>query len=147
MLTGFNTAPLGLKPYPYCTVCPDLSFTDPCRPRDRLERPSGVSTAVERNGDVTLYDGQDALTVSCIGCVITEQPCDEITPADARIRLFVDTGNIYARIVNGRIGQLVDINAVYTIEGGEVFILTTVLVLESPTIATVLTSTGATINP
>ncbi len=147
MIWGFNTAPLGLKPYPQCVVCEDFTFTDPCRPRNRLERPSGVDTTVARNGDVTLYIGEDALTVNCIDCIITDQPCDEITPADARVRLFIDSGNIYARIVNGRIGQIVEINAVYTTDDGQVFSLTTALLLETPTTITILTATGVTLNP
>lgn len=116
-MIGFNTAPVGLIPYPNCTVCPDLvSDDDACTLPVKLR--AHALHFENRDGFVRAYAGGDAVSVICAGCPDFGSTCSETTPADVRVQMFVENGNVYAFMKGGRKGQSVTIEGLITLNDG-----------------------------
>ena len=119
MLIGLNTFPLGVYKKQICSVCSaegvDFACKTPVVPTvqaDQLRASAFVGSTIE------LYDGQDALAVSCDNqCLsISEFNCFPLALGRARYFLFIHNGNVYASIKSGRVGEQVSITATITRE-------------------------------
>lgn len=98
-MMGFNTAVVGLGILPHCSVMnAQHTLGDYV-----CGRPRGTSTFVTEGADILLYDQGDAVSVTCADCApYVWCEADQPTPADAHYCLFVDQGNVYARLFAGR---------------------------------------------
>jgi hypothetical protein len=119
MIFGMNSAPVGMRPYPLCVVCDALTYTEPCAERTRLYYSGNIDQAIAKDGDVVLYREKDAASVECLGCLKSRVACGELTFDTARTQLYVDSGNVYARITGGRANQVIELIASITLNSGK----------------------------
>jgi hypothetical protein len=78
-----------------------------------------VNQSVKLEEDIPLYVNKDAVDIECLGCIEARNACAYLTAADARVFLFVEGGNAYARIQNGRVGQTIDVIASVVLDTGK----------------------------
>ena len=120
MITPLNTALIGIGRLPTCRTCDEIVDLTACdiEKGKRLRRPS--HPALRTHDDyIVLYKTGDASSVECTGCCSTQWCGDQHTPIDARYSVFVDSGNVYARIIRGRHDQILIVKAVVTLLSGK----------------------------
>ena len=130
-MQGLNTAPLALRPFPRCDTCTgQLTATSICHPRIRVFRPDSVDFVLELGDDIAIYEEKDAVSVSCASCIEDLTSCAELTFDTGRLLLFVESGNVYARVAGGRQNQFITLRANITLSSGKIIPITTLLSIE-----------------
>ena len=122
MIRGFNTAPVALLPRPHQVACDDYvseMVGCECHPRARN---NAVIYAVGHESRIEMYSGGDAVSVKAPGCgVYGPASCGQLSPADATGRIFIDDGNVFVEVREGRTNQLSKFSASITDANGRTF--------------------------
>lgn len=116
--------PTGVLPRPNCEECTGkLIATFECEDRSRIFRP-GVDFVLYIGQDLKIYHQKDAVSVKCRNCNNDIPDCGEYTYNTGRILLFVEDGDVFARLENGRTDQVRVLEADITLTSGKVVPIT-----------------------
>jgi len=134
-MLGLNTHPIAAWLPARCGVCltATTNYSAPCPPLGR-RRNDAVFFIEHTPQDVPLYEYGDAVSVRCREAAWRETSCEENTIFDMHATLFVDGGNVYARINPARRKQTQIFKGEVTLEDGSIVYVTRKI--GSPTILT-----------
>ena len=123
-MIALNTAPLGMDVYELTTVCTNMQFKATCKPRRRLFRPDYVDAFLQIGEDFLLYNQKNAASVRDTLCLQPLNGCSNLTFDNGRVFYFIEAGNVYARLINGRQNQPITLSVTITLLDGDEILVT-----------------------
>jgi len=110
MITAFNTTLIGLGRGDTCRQCPDTVGLTECDLEKGKRMRRNEHPILRTKGDVVaIYTGGDAVSATCIKCRIPQYCGAQPTPVDGKYGVFMQDGNVFARMQDGRQDQMVEI--------------------------------------
>ena len=113
MIMGFNHEPMAVLPPPFCIYIEGYTYTTiidcSCKPRPRY---GNVQTIPVNSGSAVLLKYGDYVDVWCNEPHTPYWGGEAPTPKDVSVLPFLENGNVYVHIVDGRIGRLFTVELV-----------------------------------